>query len=133
MREATLVIIKPDGVQRKLVGRIIQRFEEKELEIKQMKFVELTEEQLKVHYCHLTDEKFFPGLLNYMQSGPVVLLVLEGEQAVVKVRKMVGATDPLKAEAGTLRADFGLDQTKNLVHASDSATAGQKEIVSFFG
>ncbi|HLQ40089.1 MAG TPA: nucleoside-diphosphate kinase [Tetragenococcus sp.] len=132
MKENTLVIIKPDGIKRKLVGRILQRFEDKQLDIVKMSFTSLTESDLKEHYQHLVKESFFPDLLAYMLSGPVILLVFEGENAVSKVRKMVGSTDPLEAQAGTIRADFALNKTKNLIHASDSTDSAWTEINYFF-
>lgn len=130
--EATLVIIKPDGVKRQLVGRIIQRFEDKDLKIVQMKLTTLSKGLLDEHYEHLKAKPFFTELVAYMMSGPVVIIVLEGEDAIKKVRQLVGATDPLEAEMGTLRGDFGLNKTQNLVHASDSLEAAKKEIAEFY-
>ncbi|MHC5247207.1 nucleoside-diphosphate kinase [Enterococcus sp. HY326] len=130
--ESTLVIIKPDGVKRKLIGRVIQRFEEKGLALQKLKYEVLTEEVLKEHYSHLVNKPFFPELVAYMTSGPVVLMILEGENVVKNVRKLVGATDPFEAAVGTLRGDFGLSKTENLVHASDSERAALTEIARFF-
>lgn len=130
--ESTLVIIKPDGVKRKLIGRVIQRFEEKGLALQMLKYEVLTEEVLKEHYSHLVNKPFFPELVAYMTSGPVVLMILEGENVVKNVRKLVGATDPFEAAVGTLRGDFGLSKTENLVHASDSERAALTEIARFF-
>ncbi|MGX7195845.1 nucleoside-diphosphate kinase [Enterococcus olivae] len=133
MQEQTLVIIKPDGVQRQLVGKIFQQLEAANLSFSSLKMETLSREILKQHYQHLTDKPFFPTLLDYMTEGPVVLMVVEGEQAVARVRQIVGATDPLKAEMGSLRAAFGVNQTRNLVHASDSVEAAKEEIQRFFG
>ncbi len=133
MSEQTLVIIKPDGINRRLVGEILQRFERADLAIVRLEMKSLSAEQLREHYQHLLERPFFPELFAYMTEGPVVLLVLEGEQAITRVRKLVGATDPLKAEMGTIRAELGLNTTRNIVHASDSEAAATAEIARFFG
>ena len=132
MKETSLVIIKPDGVERKLVGKIIQRFEDKGIDLLHLKFERLTVETVKEHYEHLKDELFFPELLAYMTSGPVVVMVVVGDNVVKKVRKLVGATNPLDAESGTLRADYGLSVTKNLIHASDSVNHQKRSNPLFF-
>ncbi|GMA48249.1 nucleoside-diphosphate kinase [Tetragenococcus muriaticus] len=132
MTEQTLVIIKPDGLLRSLVGRIIQRFEEKQLQISQIKKEELSQAQLREHYSHLANKSFFPTLMSYMMEGPVLLMVIEGTSAVTRTRKIVGVTDPMEAEMGTLRGDFGVDKTRNLIHASDSVETAHEEIVRFF-
>lgn len=131
--EQTLVIIKPDGVERQLVGSIIQRFEAANLKMKAVTMTILKETVLNEHYSHLINQPFFPKLVAYMTEGPVLLLILEGEQAVTRVRRLIGATDPLKADIGTIRGDYGVNQTRNLVHASDSPEAAQIEIARFFG
>ena len=133
MKETSLVIIKPDGVERKLVGKIIQRFEDKGIDLLHLKFERLTVETVKEHYEHLKDELFFPELLAYMTSGPVVVMVVVGDNVVKKVRKLVGATNPLDAESGSLRADYGLSVTKNLIHASASVQSAKIEMQRFFG
>lgn len=130
--EKTLVIIKPDGVKRRLVGKIMQRFEEKGLTIASLKMETLTLELLEEHYQHVVDRPFFPGLVAYMTSGPVVLIILSGENVVEVVRKMVGVTNPLQAECGSIRGAYGLSHTENVIHASDSVEAGQEEIQRFF-
>ena len=130
--EKTLVIIKPDGVKRRLVGKIMQRFEEKGLTIASLKMETLTLELLEEHYQHVVDRPFFPGLVAYMTSGPVVLIILSGENVVEVVRKMVGVTNPLQAECGSIRGACGLSHTENVIHASDSVEAGQEEIQRFF-
>ncbi|WP_207941945.1 nucleoside-diphosphate kinase [Enterococcus sp. DIV2402] len=131
--EQTLVIIKPDGVERQLVGSIIQRFEAANLKMKAVTMTILKETVLNEHYSHLINQPFFPKLVAYMTEGPVLLLILEGEQAVTRVRRLIGATDPLQADIGTIRGDYGVNQTRNLVHASDSPEAAQIEIARFFG
>jgi nucleoside-diphosphate kinase len=93
----------------------------------------LKETVLNEHYSHLINQPFFPKLVAYMTEGPVLLLILEGEQAVTRVRRLIGATNPLKADIGTIRGDYGVNQTRNLVHASDSPEAAQIEIARFFG
>lgn len=130
--EKTLVIIKPDGVKRRLVGKIIQRFEEKGLTIESLKMETLSLELLAVHYQHLVDRPFFPELVAYMTSGPVVYLILSGDNVIEVVRKMVGATNPLQAESGSIRGAYGLSHTENVIHASDSVETAQQEIQRFF-
>lgn len=131
--EKTLVMIKPDGVKRQLIGKITQRFEEKNLRIVELKMETLTKGALEEHYQHLIERPFFPDLLTYMMSGPVVLFILEGEQVIEVIRKMVGATNPLEAEAGSIRGLYGVSHTENVVHASDSVAAANNEILRFFG
>ena len=132
MYEKTLVIIKPDGMQRQLVGRIIQRFEGANLTLEAAKMEQLSDELLYEHYQHLVDRPFFPTLLSYMKEVPVLLLIVEGPDAIARVRHLVGATNPLEAAAGTIRGDFGTSQTRNVVHASDSMEAAQTELARFF-
>lgn len=130
--EKTLIMIKPDGVKRQLIGKITQRFEEKNLRVLSLKMEALTKEALAIHYQHLIERPFFPDLLAYMMSGPVVLFILEGENAIEVVRKMVGATNPLEAEAGSIRGLYGVSQTENVIHASDSVVSATNEIARFF-
>lgn len=130
--ERTLVIIKPDGVRRHLLGKIIQRFEDKNLTIVAMRYGFMTEELAKEHYAHLKSRHFFQELVNYMASGPVVYLVLQGDAVIDMVRKMVGATKAEEALPGTIRGDYGLPGTENVVHASDSKDAAEVEIRRFF-
>lgn len=131
--EQTLVIIKPDGVRRKLAGRIIQRFEDRQLTIKALQIGVMPRETAKVHYAHLQDKVFFEDLLDYMTSGPVIYLVLEAENAVELVRGMVGFTDGLKAAPGTIRGDFAINKDENVIHASNCTEAAAAEIKRFFG
>ena len=132
MVEKTLVFIKPDGVQRKLVGRLISRFEDKGFEIKQLKLETLSSELVEKHYVEHVEKPFFPNLKTYIMSGPIVIMVLEGESVIQHVRKMVGATNPLEAEQGTIRGDFALTTSYNIVHASDSPESAEREISNFF-
>lgn len=132
MVEKTLVFIKPDGVQRQLVGRLISRFEDKGFEIKQLKLETLSSELVEKHYVEHIEKPFFPNLKSYIMSGPIVIMVLEGESVIQHVRKMVGATNPLDAEQGTIRGDFALTTSYNIVHASDSSESAEREISNFF-
>lgn len=131
--ERTFVMIKPDGVQRGLVGEIISRFERRGLKIVGMKMVYLTEAFARKHYAVHEGRPFFPGLIEYITSGPVVAMVLEGTNAIRVVREMMGATNPRDALPGTIRADFGLDIGRNLVHGSDSPETARFEIDLWFG
>lgn len=130
--ERTLVIIKPDGVERNLIGKIINFFEEKNLRVVALKKVRLSKTQAQAFYVVHKDRSFYESLTNYMSSGPVVAIVLEGENAIQKVREIMGATDPKEAKEGTIRKLFGLDKEKNTVHGSDSPESAQKEIPFFF-
>lgn len=132
MMEQTLVIIKPDGVQRKLVGRIIQRFEDRNLTIKKMYQTVLDEPLVRKHYDHLKERNFFLDIINYMTSGSVIVILLEGERVIEIARKMIGKTDALLAAPGTIRGDFALNKSENIIHASDSIEAAQLEIERFF-
>lgn len=130
--ERTLVLIKPDALQRELVGDVVTRFERKGLKIVGMKLSHLTEEVLTEHYGHHKEKPFFPGLVAFMRETPVVAMVLEGLGAVDEVRKVVGATNPLMADAGTIRADFSMSMAGNIVHASDTLENAGIEISRFF-
>jgi len=130
--ERTLVLIKPDGVQRGLVGEIIARLERRGLRIVAMKMMRISPELAARHYAAHQGKPFYEGLIRYITSGPVVAMVLEGPRAVEVVRKTLGATDPAKAEPGTVRADFGLTIGRNLVHGSDGPETAAFEIGLFF-
>ena len=130
--QRTLVIIKPDALNRNLVGEIIHRFERKGLKIIGMKMMHLSEEQLNEHYAHHAEKPFFEALKNFMKKAPVIMLVLEGRDAVEVVRKLCGETDATKALPGTIRGDFALSVQCNIVHASDSEETANKEIGRFF-
>lgn len=131
--EKTFAMIKPDGVQRGLVGTIISRYEAKGLRIAAMKLMQVTDEMAKQHYAEHVEKPFFPGLLSYITSGPVVALVLEGKNAVAEVRKLNGATNPLEAACGTIRGDFAQEVGRNVVHGSDSVVSAEHEIAIYFG
>lgn len=130
--EKTFAMIKPDGVQRGLVGEIIRRYESKGLRIAGLKIMNVTEELAKQHYAEHVEKPFFPGLLSYITDGPVVALVLEGKNAVSEVRKMNGATNPADAAMGTIRGDLAQEVGRNIVHGSDSVEAAKTEIAIYF-
>ena len=130
--EKTLIILKPDCVQRGLCGAVLRRFERRGFSIAAMKMVKLPEAVLEEHYSHLKGKPFFPALVSFMSSAPVVVAVIEGRDAVEVVRKMCGATDARKAENGTIRGDFALSTQYNIIHASDSKETAEKEIKRFF-
>jgi len=130
--ERTLVLVKPDGVRRGLVGEIIRRFESRTLNIKALKIVKPSRELVERHYEIHRGKPFFEPTVEFMTSGPVVALILEGDNAVSIVRKMMGALDPLKAEPGTIRGDYTLSTRENLVHGSDSVERAEYEIAIWF-
>lgn len=132
MVERTLVMIKPDGVERNLIGKVISIFEEHGLKVVALKKVRLSKEQAKAFYIVHKDRPFYEDLTNYMSSGPIVAMVLEGENAIKRVREIMGATDPKEAAEGTIRKLFALDKEKNTVHGSDSPESAVKEISFFF-
>lgn len=131
--ERTFVIIKPDGVQRGLIGEIVGRFERRGLKIVGMKFMQVSEELARKHYAVHEGKPFYAGLISYIISAPVVALVLEGTNAIAVVRKTLGATKPAEAELGSIRADFGLEIGRNLVHGSDGPDTAASEIALWFG
>lgn len=131
--ERTFVILKPDAVQRGLVGEIIGRFERRGLKLVALKMIDVSRELAEEHYAVHKERPFFSGLIEYITSAPVVALVLEGTGAIGVVRAMVGATRPGEAAPGTIRADFGLEVGRNLVHASDGSDTAQSEIALWFG
>ena len=128
----TLIIIKPDGVNRALVGRIINRFEDKGLKIVGLKMEKLQVYKLKEHYAHLTNKPFFEELLHYMSGIPCILMAIEGKDAVSVVRKLVGETCGRDALPGTIRGDFSMSTQTNLVHASENDEVAKYEIARFF-
>jgi nucleoside-diphosphate kinase len=130
--ERTLIIIKPDGVQRALVGNIISRFEQRGLRIAGMKLIQISRELAEEHYAEHKGKGFYEGTVTYMTSAPVVVMVLEGPDAVAASRATMGATNPLNAAPGTIRADFGLNISRNLVHGSDKPETAEREIKLYF-
>ncbi len=130
--ERTLSIIKPDAVAKNVIGQIYARFEEAGLQLVAVKMLRLTRDQAKGFYAEHEGRSFFEGLLDFMTSGPVVVQVLEGENAILRNRELMGATNPSNADKGTIRADFARDVEANAVHGSDSATSAEREIAYFF-
>jgi len=130
--ERTLVILKPDAVQRRLVGRIIARFEDKGLGIVGMKLLRVSHDLARQLYAVHEGKDFYPGLLEYITSGAVVVMVLAGPRAVHVARQLMGATFGFDAQPGTIRGDFGISSRYNLVHGSDSAASAEREIALFF-
>lgn len=131
-RERTFIMVKPDGVQRGLVGKIIKRFEQKGFKLVGMKFLWPSSDLLQKHYADLSARPFFPGLIKYMSSGPVVPMVWEGLNVVKTGRVMLGATDPKDSAPGTIRGDMCIQVGRNIIHGSDSVEAANKEINLWF-
>ena len=133
MTERTLVLIKPDGVQRRLIGEIISRIEAKGLTVAALELKNVTDELARAHYAEHEGKPFFPSLLEFITSGPVVAAILEGPRAVAAFRQLAGGTDPVeKATPGTIRGDLGLETQFNLVHGSDSPDSAAREIDLWF-
>ncbi len=130
--ERTFVMVKPDGVRRGLVGRILARFEDKGFRIVGLKMLQMDQALAERHYAEHKDKPFFPGLVNFITSGPVVAMVLEGPNAIAEVRKMMGATHPKDALPGTIRGDYATTIDENVIHGSASPEDAQREISLFF-
>ncbi len=130
--ERTLIIIKPDAMERGLLGDILSRFERRGLKTVALKMMRIDEPLAKRHYGEHEGKTFFPGLISYITSAPVVVAVLEGPRAIEVARQTMGATDPAKAAPGTIRADLGLKMERNLVHGSDGPETAEREIALFF-
>lgn len=130
--ERTLIIAKPDAVQRGLIGEIITRLEGKGLKLVGMKMASLDEAMLRTHYAEHVDKSFYKGLEQFMKSSPVVLMAWEGYQCIESVRILVGATNPREAAPGSIRGDLAIGAGRNLVHASDTKQSGAAEVASFF-
>jgi nucleoside-diphosphate kinase len=130
--ESTLILLKPDCLARGHCGDVLQRFEQAGFRLRGCKMVRLTTDLIREHYGHLAAKSFFAELQTFMQSSPIIALALEAENAVEKVRALVGPTDSKKAPAGTIRGDFGVDVMVNVVHASDSPESAQAELARFF-
>ena len=132
VKEKTLVLVKPDAIQRGLIGEIIGRFERKGLKLAGIKMMALDDEILTQHYSHLTDKPFFPSLANFMKSSPVIAMVWEGLEVVTAVRLLCGITKARTAEAGSIRGDLAMSVSCNVVHASDTVENAKKEVERFF-
>ncbi|MGF1679113.1 MAG: nucleoside-diphosphate kinase [Candidatus Methylacidiphilales bacterium] len=130
--EKTLILLKPDCVQDRHCGEVIKRFETAGFHIRACKMMRLNSEILREHYAHVADKPFFPEISNFMQSSPVVGLILEGDDIIAKVRDMLGPTDSAAAAKGTIRGDLGKNKMINVVHASDSPESAAEEMKRFF-
>ena len=130
--QRTLVLVKPDGVQRGLIGRIVARLEQRGLKLVAMKMMRISRELAGRHYAEHRGKPFYDGLIAFITSGPVVAMIWEGREAVTVVRSVMGSTDPLKAAPGTIRGDLALDLGMNLIHGSDSVDRAESEMALFF-
>ncbi len=131
--ERTLLLIKPDAMQRGLAGEIIARMERRGLKIVGIRLMKVSKPLAKKHYAEHEGKPFFPGLVEYITSSPIIAAVLEGPNAIQAMRQTMGKTNPLEAETGSIRADFGLEKGRNLTHGSDSPASARREIALFFG
>ncbi len=131
--ERTLILVKPDAFARNLSGEIISRFERKGLRIVALRHMVVTEDLARQHYAEHEGKPFFGELVEFITSGPIVAMVLEGTEAIRAARQVIGATNPLEAAPGSVRGDFALEVGKNMVHGSDSPESGQREAALFFG
>lgn len=132
MMEKSFVMMKPDAVQRRLMGQVLSRFEEKGLQIVAAKLMHISEDLAKEHYGEHSEKPFFGGLVEYITSSAVLAMVIQGDDCISLIRKMVGATNPKEADLGTIRGDFALDMGRNIIHASDSPQSAEREIALFF-
>ncbi len=130
--ERTFVMVKPDGVEGGLVGQIINRIEARGFRMMAIKMLRISEDLARKHYAEHVEKKFFPEMLSFITSGPVVAMVWEGPEVIKSIRQLMGATDPAQAAPGTIRGDLGGSISKNVVHGSDSLAAAQREIALFF-
>lgn len=130
--EKTLILIKPDGVERKLIGKIVDRIEMKGFQIEELKMMTLSDEVAEIHYAEHREKPFFSSLVEFMTCGPIVAMVVSGEGAVKGMRNLMGATNPLESAPGSIRGDFGLEVSKNLIHGSDSLESAEREMRLFF-
>lgn len=130
--EETFIMIKPDAVRARKSGEIITRIERSGLTIERMEMCTLTDDVVKEHYAHLADKPFFPSLVAFMTSGPVVKMIVSGPSAIKKMRMLMGATDPLEAAPGTIRGDYAVDVNSNVIHGSDGPDTAKLEIERFF-
>ncbi|KAI7844367.1 hypothetical protein COHA_002165 [Chlorella ohadii] len=130
--ETTFVMIKPDGVQRNLIAPILDRFLAKGFTLRGLKFMNVTKQHAETHYADLSSKPFFGGLVEYIISGPVVAIALEGKDVVAQARKIIGATNPLASDPGTIRGAYAIDIGRNVIHGSDSVENAQKELALWF-
>ncbi len=132
MKERTLVILKPDCLEKKLAGVVVDRLQKADMDIVACKMIALTDALLEAHYAHILDKPYFPPLRDFMKRRSVIVMVFEGEGAIAKTRELLGPTDSTKAPKGTIRGDFGLNTRENIAHASDSPESAAAEIARFF-
>jgi nucleoside-diphosphate kinase len=130
--ETSLILLKPDCIAKKLCGEVLSRFEGEGFRIRGLKMMQLDDALLKEHYSHIADRPFFPEIVAFMKSSPVVALALSGDDVIARVRELLGPTDSRQAAKGTIRGDLGLDQMVNVCHASDGAAAAEAELRRFF-
>ncbi len=130
--EKTLVLVKPDGVRRGLIGEVIKRIESNHLSIVAMKMMTVSKDLANQHYAEHVEKPFFDDLITFITSGPIVAMAVEGENAVSVMRKLMGATNPKDADPGTIRGDYGLEITENIVHGSDSTDSATRELALYF-
>ncbi|WP_106848342.1 nucleoside-diphosphate kinase [Blastococcus sp. Marseille-P5729] len=130
--ERTLILIKPDGVAKKVVGEVVSRIERKGLTLVAMQLRTIDESTAAAHYAEHEGKPFYPDLIEFITSGPLVAIVAEGENAIAAFRQLAGATDPVKAETGSIRGDFATVMNRNIVHGSDSPENGEREAKIFF-
>jgi nucleoside-diphosphate kinase len=130
--ERTFLAVKPDGVQRGLVGEIIRRYEAKGFTLVGLKMMTVSKDLAEQHYGEHKEKPFFPGLVKFITSGPVVAMVWEGKGVVASARKIIGATNPLNSEPGTIRGDYGVDVGRNIIHGSDAVETAEREISLWF-
>ncbi|MDO5835234.1 MAG: nucleoside-diphosphate kinase [Methanobacterium sp.] len=132
MKQKSFVMLKPDAVLRRLTGKILTRFEERGLQILAAKMMVIPRVQAEEHYAEHQEKPFFGDLVDYITSGPVLAMVIEGDECITLIRKMVGTTNPKEADLGTIRGDFAIETGRNIVHASDSPASAEREIALFF-
>jgi nucleoside-diphosphate kinase len=130
--QTTLILLKPDTLQRSLVGEVISRIEKRGLQIVGCKMIQLTEEKCKEHYAHISDKPFYPALVKFMTSTPIIAIAVKGVEAVSVIRDMCGPTNAKKATPGTIRGDFSVSTQCNIIHASDSEETAKTEVKRFF-
>jgi nucleoside-diphosphate kinase len=132
MKQRSFVMLKPDAVKRRLAGEVLGRFENRGLKIMAAKFMVISKDLAEKHYGEHSEKPFFKDLVDYITSGPVLATVIEGEECISLIRRMVGATNPQEADLGTIRGDYAIDTGRNIIHASDSASSAIREIALFF-
>jgi nucleoside-diphosphate kinase len=132
-KQQTLILVKPDGVRRRLIGEVVSRIEAKGFEIKELRMATIDESLAKKHYAEHVDKPFFDELVSFITSGPLVAMVVEGVDAVASLRQIMGATNPVEAAPGSIRGDFATVITENIVHGSDSSESAEREVNLFFG